>query len=451
MSIDFTGTYGIFTKLGLLGGFLSKINQFQKDLITVKSPEFITKFTGNAKTKVILGYIPEIDLQIESVSNITPNLLVGVAASIVIDSVRSDDPIIPEDLSLCLAELVKQMEENNIRVRQVTNTITTTQSTPEKSVVLIAPVNERGLENQFILAETLRLEVSSDSYTGGAAAGNESFTISTANTASSIYNYDYPAGSGASDTFNRVNVTASLEQGNLVTNGTFLTASTTTPTAPESWTAISPHGVAGVNWATSVDGLKITGNATSSVRLRQDVSTSVTGRTVYGFHFRVKAPVALTTGYLTLDLIDESGTILTSDTNTMLAYSVSLNQVGTSFTEHTGYFVTGTKTPSVVYLRIMATAESGAILYVDRLALTQMQEMYGGGPYVAVFGVSTNPLSQGERISINITKALKDGSGTIPYTNNTFQMLFDRLFSTGVGGFTLPFSSTPNVADTLIN
>lgn len=451
--IDYDGSYGIFTKLGLIGGFLSDINSFQKSLVNIKSPTFVSKFTGNEKTSLILDYIPSIDGQISTVSNLIPDLLLNVATNVVIDSVRTHDPLIPADLSSCMTELVRQMVLDSKTVRSMSTTVSITDSS-NKNIALVAIKNRDGGENQFTLAEKVRLEVTTDSYTGGASPGNEGFTVITRDAATSAYNYDYPAGSGSTVTLSRTNITASASEGNIVENGTFTIASETTPTAPASWVAVGSYGTAGTNWKTTSEGLKIVGNASSDVRLQQEISTGVTARNVYAFHFRAKAPSALTTGTIAIDLVDSTGNILVDDSNNYLAYSVNLSTLTSSFSTFTGFFVFGTKNPDVVYLRIRCTTADTTVVIMDRLVLTEMTELYSGGPFVSVLGLASQPLTAGERIDLNFSKALatvaNNAPATLTYTNNTFQVLFDRLFSTGAGGFTLPNSATPTINDSLI-
>jgi len=335
----------------------------------------------------------------------------------------------------------------------MSTTFTITDST-NKNTVLVALKNRDGGDNQFTIAETLRLEVSADSYTGGTSAGNEQFSVKTVDSATDVYNYDYPAGSGSDVTLSRTNLTASQSEGNILENGTFTIASTTTATAPAGWSSVGSYGTAGTHWVTTTDGLKIVGNITSDVRLQQDVSISITARNVYAFHFRAKAPTALTTGSIAIDLVDSTGNILTDDSNNYLAFSANLNTLTASYTSFTGSFVIGSKTPSEVYLRIRCTTAENTQVYMDRLVLTEMTELYTGGPFISVLGLASDPLTTSERVDITFSKSLatvtNGQASTLTYTNNTFQVLFDRLFTTGSGGFTLPYSATPTISDSLI-
>lgn len=450
--IDYTGTYGLFTKLGLIGGFISDINTFQKSLVNVKSPALVNKFTSNGKTKIVLNYIPAVDSQISSVSNLVPGVFVDVAESVLIDSVTTNDSLIPATVDDCLIELVSQMKNDNITVQKITNTVTV--SDPSGlNLVRVSLINSDGGPNQHTIAEKIRLEVTSDSFTGGAAAGNETLTVITKDAAADMFNYDYPAGSGSAVTLARTNMNASSSEGNSVTNGNFTLFDTDTPTIPNNWNAITSYGVAGTNWLISSNGLKIQNLA--SVRLQQDISSSVRAKNVYHVHFRFKlnSSVVLSSGSITVDLVDSSGNTMVDNSNTYLAKSVLFSSINLAnlgvYQDVDATFVVGSKTPTTVFLRIMCngTNQTGVTVELNRLVLTEMQKLYDGGPYISLLGLDSNTLYSGQRIDITITKSL-DGGGT--FTNNTFQVLFDRLFKMSSKGITLPSSTIPTVLDSLI-
>ena len=450
--IDYTGTHGLFTKLGLIGGFISDINIFQKSLVNVKSPALVNKFTSNGKTKLVLNYIPSIDGQISSVSNLVPSVFVDVAESVLIDSVTANDPLIPATLDDCLMELVSQMKNDNITVQKITNTVAV--SDPSGlNLVRVSLVNSDGGFNQHTIAEKIRLEVTSDSFTGGASAGNETLTVISKDAATDVFSYDYPAGSGSAVTLERTNMNASSSEGNSVTNGNFTLFDVDTPTIPNNWNAITSYGVAGTNWLTSSNGLKIQNLV--NVRLQQDISSSVRAKNVYHVHFRFKlnSLVVLSSGSITVDLVDSSGNTMADNSNTYLAKSVLFSSINFAnlgvYQNVDATFVVGSKTPSTVFLRIMCngTNETGVTVELNRLVLTEMQELYDGGPYVSLLGLESDTLYSGQRIDINITKSL-DGGGT--YSNNTFQVLFDRLFEMSSKRITLPSSTIPTVSDSLI-
>lgn len=443
MAIDYTGEYGIFTKIGLIGGFLSDINTFQNSLASVKSPPFVDKFTGERKVSMVLNYIPSIDSQIESCGDLVPNLLAGVAADVIIDGVRKHDPLIPENLSDCMAELINNMKADSATVKGFTTTATVF-DTSNKNTVVIGLRNADGNTNQFVFSEKVRLEVSSDSYSGGASPGNETFDIITKDAAGSVYSHTYPAGSGASGTVTRVDITGSQTGGNALENGTFTIASDADVNSPAGWSIVSNYGTMGTNFQKTSTGLKIIGNISEDVRITQEITSSVTARNSYAFFFQAWAPVALTKAdaYLYIDLVDSGGNLLTSDSNQGCSFSIALNSLTSAETVYTGNFVTGTKMPSEVFLRIGCTTASSSEVRIKNLAFSEQTQLYPGGPYVSVFGLPSSPVVNGERINLVFAK-----SGE---TNNTFQVLFNRLFSMADGGFTLPFSTSPTIADSKI-
>lgn len=451
--IDYTGTYGLFTKLGIIGGFVSDINTFQKSLVNVKSPALINKFTSNGKTKIVLGYIPAIDSQISSVSNLVPSVFVDVAEGVLIDSVTTNDPLIPPNVDDCLLELVSQMKLDNTTVQKMANIVSV--SDPSGlNIINVALVNADGGANQHTLSENIRLEITSDSFTGGSGAGNETFTVISKDPATGVFNYDYPAGSGSNINVDRVNMNASSAEGNAITNGNFNLTEVSTPLIPNNWDAVAGYGIAGTHWLTSSNGLKI--QNFPNVRLKQNVSSSISAKKAYHVHFRFKLNSAsvLASGSITVDLVDSANNTMVDNSNAYLAKSVLFNSISESnlgvYQDVNATFVVGSKTPNPVFLRIMCngTDQTGVTVDLNRLVLSEMYELYDGGPYISILGLDSDPMYKGQRVNISITKALDGGSGT--YTNNTFQVLFDRLFSTASKGITLPYSTTPTISDGLI-
>lgn len=459
--IDYTGTYGLFTKLGIIGGFISDVNAYQKALATIKSPAFTDKFALDRRSKIISTYIASIDSEIKTSSYLVPNLLVDVASEAVIDSVTTNDPLIPKDLDSCLVELIYQMRKDNKTVARVEPTYTIADYDSSYVVsplslnnVFVLLKTPNGWENQFVVAEKIRFEVSSDIYSG-ATSQNESITATSLAQSDDKYSYDYPAGSGISTTFERVNVYSSSSGGNLVTNPTFQDVETATPLIPNDWVAISGKGTAGTNWFKTSSGITFTGS--SDIQIKQEI-TNVESNTAYGYQIKIKltSASALSTGSFSLDLVDSSNATLVDNRNltTSSEFTFATQPLSTLNTYVTinGGFVTGALTPSIVNLRLMCkgTDQSGVSVSVEYVALTKMTELYETGPLVAFFSVKDSIMTKGQKIDLTINKSIPTSSGSLPYTNNTFQILFDRLFSTGSKGYTLPYSSVPTIPDTLI-
>jgi hypothetical protein len=311
-----------------------------------------------------------------------------------------------------------------------------------------------GWENQFVIAEKIRFEVSSDIYSG-ASAQNESITATSLAQSEDKYSYDYPAGSGISTTFERVNVYSSASGGNLVTNPTFLDVETATPLIPNDWVAIAGKGTAGTNWFKTTSGITFTGS--SDIQIKQDIP-NIESNTAYAYQIKIRltAPSALSSGSFSLDLVDSTNATLVDNRNlnTSSEFTFATQPLSTLNTYVTinGGFVTGALTPSVVSLRLMCKGanQTGVSVSLEYVALTQMTELYETGPLVSFFSVKDSVMTRGQKIDLTINKSITTATGSLPYTNNTFQILFDRLFSTGSKGYTLPYSNVPTIPDTLI-
>jgi len=315
-------------------------------------------------------------------------------------------------------------------------------------------VNADGGVNQHTIAENLRLEVSSDSYTGGAGAGNETFNVIAKDKANGAFGYDYPAGSGSSINVSRVNMNASASEGNSITNGNFDLFDAATPTIPSNWDAVATYGTPGTHYLISANGVKFQNR--SNIRIQQSASSAISAKKVYHLHFRFKlnSATVVSTGSITVDLVDSLGNTMVDNSNAYLAKSKLFNSITVGnlgvYQDVDATFVVGSKTPSTVFLRVMCngTDQAGVTVELNRLVLSEMSQLYTGGPYISLLGLDSEPIYKGNRVNISITKTLDNGSNT--YTNNTFQVLFDRLFSTAAKGITLPYSTTPTVLDSLI-
>jgi hypothetical protein len=120
----------------------------------------------------------------------------------------------------------------------------------------------------------------------------------------------------------------------------------------------------------------------------------------------------------------------------------------TVYTAYNGVFRTPIILPAQQFIRLRLTTAitSGRAVYLDKLAMGTMTQMYTQGPFLALFAGS-NPFVQGDYTNISFTNSR--GAGGVL---DTWQTLFARLFYSQVfsNEFILPSSPTPTIADTLI-
>lgn len=437
MPINYTDTHGLFTKMGLLGGYLKEINLLQTLLTQEKHPVLHDAFTGNRRTRQITKYIEDIDKQIEALTGVVSKLLVPIAEEVLVDSVRDNDPLIAANTTSCLKELVLQMVHDQESVSGFNNSYSFT-DTSGKNRVVVNTATPDGLLNQGIFTETLRLEVSADSYTGGTKAGSEKFSEFSVNTTSNRLKFDYTRGVSGAASFVRLDTEGASGKGNILSNSNF-TLSTGTLGAPKGWEGTTAV-LAGL-WTASTSGLKMQGSELiSEAYIQQKVV--VAPLTHYAMHLTAWADTLAGSGTLTVYLCNANGNPVGDESGLVTFPEIALGSLTTTPLNIVGTFITPTSVPAPVYLRIKANPPSGSVIRLNNLAVTKMSSLYNKGPFVAVFGKASEPLILGERIDIQMVSTRSN--------NDNFQFLFERLLRASSRGYPLPYSGNPTINDTLI-
>lgn len=108
----------------------------------------------------------------------------------------------------------------------------------------------------------------------------------------------------------------------------------------------------------------------------------------YAVNLWMLADVVPAAGVITIDLVDGiGGNVIADESGTNNSFTVDCTALDTSFEARNGVFRTPRDMPSTAYLRIrISTAvSSGTSIFLDHCALTEMTELYPGGPWVAAF------------------------------------------------------------------
>jgi len=156
----------------------------------------------------------------------------------------------------------------------------------------------------------------------------------------------------------------------------------------------------------------------------------------YAFNCWMLADVVPAAGVLTIDLVDGiGGTVINDEQGTANSFTIDATTLTTSFVAKNGVFRTPRVLPPIVYLRIrISTAVSaGTSIFIDHAALVQMQELYAGGPSVAIFSGKSPFTKGGDQVAADeftLTVA-NDRAGE-------FQEWFDRLYDMRAKGLLLP-------------
>lgn len=164
--------------------------------------------------------------------------------------------------------------------------------------------------------------------------------------------------------------------------------------------------------------------------------------TQYAFAGRFKVSAVPAAGVLTIDLYDGSAVIV-DYLGVANSFTISAPGLTTAYGSKTGVFRTPKAVPPVVYLRYrISTAVSNPVsVYADHFALAEMNELYPGGPFAAVFSGATD-WAKGDYYTL---AAANDYGGK-------FQTHFERFFDMSAKGLLLPSDTggTQTISDALV-
>lgn len=139
--------------------------------------------------------------------------------------------------------------------------------------------------------------------------------------------------------------------------------------------------------------VKLTSNGTESGAFLHQRLTNLLPETAYAFTIgtQLNDNVTITQGTLGIRLVDGvGGTVLTDEAGTANEFTVAYSamaQSGRLFATATGFFRTPKEMPPIVYLELAADAafNNTNTLHLDGARLVPAEELYDGGPLVAVF------------------------------------------------------------------
>lgn len=186
--------------------------------------------------------------------------------------------------------------------------------------------------------------------------------------------------------------------------------------------------------------LKIAGDGSEQTDYYQKVT--VQKGTVYFVHALIKETSAITTGTLSLSLVDSpGGTVLQDIQGNNNTTSVTLSSLSAGWNHFGAFFRTSEDLPESVYLRLNCPTaiDAAGVLCIDSIRMFVASNLYAGGPYYCLFEGDTN-------FAI-------DDTFTIAVNNNysgEIQQWFERVYDLRTLRRQLPHSGSPTYADTLI-
>lgn len=315
-------------------------------------------------------------------------------------------------------------------------------------VLLASLTDTDGLPLDYCLTETVNAVCTNDGYTGGGAtAGSEPFTLTGMVPASSIYAFNYPAGSGANAQITTLN--PALTSGTILTDGNFEIWSGGTPVLTN-WAY--PVGVAGttVKQATSpftgTYNLQIVGDGAELTKVRQAVVLQP--NTVYAVNCWAKTDGSVAAGVLQLRLVSaaslgaSASTVINNQFGTANAISKTVSTLTSSYTNINGFFQTPAVLPATTYFEFfVSTAITNTeVLNLDSVGIQAATQLYAGGPWTTTFAGST-PFAIDDSFSIAVAN-----NATIA----SFCLQLARYFGLPTLGLKIPSAVSPTINDNLI-
>ncbi len=374
----------------------------------------------------------------------------------IVRTVYDDQPTQSWTRQAAMAEVIRQMEAQGKTVKEniITCTATVLPNGTGDGVIIVSTLRSDGIVQENTVDETLRITCTTDSYSGTATAGQEQFTLVGSPVIGSVWDYDYPTGSAANVGINAISCSVDATAGNnLLTNSDF-----------EDWTGVTPAlsdwtlevGTWGTSIQQSTDeyegdfAVRFNAGATLNALYQEFDSTTGTEGTVsslstYAVNFWIKRDGVVTTGVLTVELVDDTGTVITDDAAVANSYTITLSGLTTSYAASNRVFRLPKNPPDVIRIRFrISTVLAGANVLIDGLAFAEMTPMYTGGPVFTVFS-GVVPFVGGDGWGIVNTNDY--GGSTFCAT---FQTGFQRLFDMRSMGMLLPSATSPNISNTLI-
>jgi hypothetical protein len=444
MALTYTGTGGLFTRLGKMILEQNRVVSGYGTLLNSGMESIWDQFPNSDQDAIAIDGLLLARDGYRTVHGSYISSLVTAEKNTIIEQVnRQGATLSNKTLVNALTELDTQMRADAASLNRPTTTATVTAggSNTGNGVVAVSLTNKYGEPLDMVFAETVKFKVTSDAGTG-ATAFSEVLTV-TGEPALPNTDYRWPGGSGTS----KILTMQDASNTTLVTDGGFETWSGSTPTY---WTATTGSATVdkdstAANVIRGTYAMKFTSDGSTLTTVRQQLSTSITTNTVYNLNLWAKVSSADASGVVRFRLTNSAGTTLTNDATTSLSYTRDTNgQIGTSFTQVNTFFQTPRALPTTggVWLEIAFTTApaNGVILYLDHLSFIAATQLYNGGPYVAAFSRSTANAVR-DTYSLAVTN-------TLTYTSLVRSL--DRWIGLRDNNIALPTSGSPTIADSLI-
>lgn len=455
MALD---TSVLFTRIGLILGGMNQTNTARGSTLNTRLNSINAEYATAAAQRIVTDSLYTNGLSFTN----SQQSFVDYYRDLTISTLRTmclDDSTPSEDnMDAYIKKLIRDMSSGSATIDlPVTCTATAGAGTNKgdgKLVVTITnPIDK--VVNYWAYAEVVRLLCQTDSYDGSATLGNESFLVYGERPAS-VFNADgsrtpnplaheWPKGSGVNTSLASLNPN---DTGN-VSNGDLDSWGGTGNNTPTGWnvSGATPGTtlLRDTGYYTGTYAAKFVGNGseTTTIYTVLDLANMLPS-TAYALVFWTKCPGGAAAGALTVSLNDGTGTIITDNggSSQSAVFSNGTLTAATSYTAMTGVFYTARSLPSELRLKFSFTTAitSTKEIWIDRIMLLPMTQLYAGGPFAAVAGGAT-----GWAKDDTLTCTVANDASTTKFIRQ-----LDRVWNLASGGYRLGTSATGSIDDALI-
>src|SRR6201996_3257122 len=218
--LSFSNSPGnVFSQLGNTGYLLNQCRTYQGNLqnaLINQTNGSLTQYAAMSQVQALIGsnYINQVNSPGSTLGGLLQNIATqALNTQVFLSNSRISQTLQSLNIVASLQELIRQMKVAGATVLQMSVSATVATGSNGGSFTgvgngiinysLKRPSDGLLLENVF--PELLQFVCTQDSYTGGAVAGNEGFTVTGQGSESNVFAYDWPLGSNCQITLNAIN------------------------------------------------------------------------------------------------------------------------------------------------------------------------------------------------------------------------------------------------------
>ena len=454
MAITMTGSGGLFTRVGQLGGALNGLNTYRGTTLVADILTAIAEVDGGAfllRNTIVPQLMAAVENGQSSLGAVA-SVLKQAAQALLIKMVDDDNPLPTLDVPTALVELRRQMLVGGYYITPNTLGQTVTQTNLTGSCTVLSTILDREEKQaQNLIAQDIEFRV-----IAADTAGSEVVQLSAEEGTEDLLSHLWPGGSNQTRTVTAIDAASTtlnyLENGGL---------EDWTGANLDDWTiTVGAYGTQIVKETTTKykgsNGVALVGDGATLTSIEQDITTRVEAFTHVAWNvFMRRDGTAAAAGTLRIELVDGSGTVINDESGNPISQDYDLTALTTSFAAKGRSTALPRTLPTTVKFRMRLTVAltAGRTVYFDHVAMGRMEPAFnrpGWEPYVAIFSgtpeLTLNDWTQVDAAGVSRTfKLAVTNNRTSAWCN-----LVDKFWDTSLYELTLPFSGATLINDALI-